>query len=263
MKSYLAILKTRFKTIFQYRAAAFAAICTQFFWGIVTMMIFRAFYSEATGPEPITLSQAITFLWLGQALLQMIPWSLDKEIEAQVKNGNVAYELLRPIHLYELWFVRSFAHRSIPTLMRCIPIFVFAGLFFGLTPPVSFQAGCAFSIAVFLGLLLSSSITTVVLISLFWTISGEGIQRLLPHLSLIFSGLVVPLPLFPSWMQPLLNLQPFRGILDIPCRLYTGVIPVDQALYYFVFQIIWIAILVLFGQWLLSKALKNFVVQGG
>jgi len=260
---YWAILNIRLKALSQYRAAAFAAICAQLFWGIVTMMIFRAFFSESSGPEPITLSQAITFLWLGQALLQMIPWSLDKDIEAQVKNGNVAYELLRPIHLYELWYVRSFALRAIPTLMRCIPIFVIAGLFFGLTRPVSVAAGCAFSFSVVLGLLLSSAIMTLILISLFWTISGEGIQRLSPHIAVIFSGLVVPLPLFPSWMQPVLDLQPFRGILDIPCRLYTGVIPVSEAYYYFAFQMVWTAIFVLLGQWLLSKALKTFVVQGG
>ena len=263
MNGYLAILKIRMKALLQYRAAAFAAICAQLFWGIVTTMIFRAFYAGVGVAEPISLSQAITFIWVGQSLLQLIPWSIDKEIEAQVKNGNVAYELIRPINLYGLWFARSFALRAVPTLMRSIPIFAIGGWLFGLSAPISLEAGLAFGCSVILALLLSSAITTVVLISLFWTVSGEGIQRLLPHITLLFSGMVVPLPLFPAWMQPFLNMQPFRGVMDIPCRLYTGVIPAADAFYYFGFQLTWAAVFVLFGQWLLCKAMKNFVIQGG
>lgn len=263
MNGYLAILKIRMKAIFQYRAAAFAAVCTQLFWGIVTVMIYRAFYEGTVIVEPISVNQAITFIWLGQALLQIMPWSIDKEIEAQVKNGNVAYELIRPIHLYGLWFARSFALRAVPTLMRCFPIFVIGGGLFGLSAPVSWAAGLAFFLSVIFAFILSSAITTVVLISLFWTVSGEGIQRLLPHLTLLFSGMVVPLPLFPDWMQPFLNIQPFRGVMDIPCRLYTGVIPAADAFYYFGFQLAWAVTFVLLGQWLISKAMKRFVIQGG
>lgn len=263
MNGYLAILKIRMKTLFQYRAAAFAAICTQLFWGIVMVMIFKAFYAESAASEPISLKQAVTFIWLGQALLQLLPWSVDKEIEEQVKNGNVAYELIRPVHLYNVWFVRSFALRAVPTLMRCAPIFILGGWLFGLSAPVSWGAGVAFFISVVLASLLAAAMTTVVLISFFWTLSGEGIKRLLPHITVLLAGMVVPLPLFPSWMQPFLNIQPFRGVMDIPCRLYTGVIPTTEAVYYFVFQLAWTFIFVLFGKWLIQKALKNFVIQGG
>lgn len=262
MNGYLAILKIRMKALLQYRAAAFAAICTQAFWGIMTVMIYRAFYANESS-EPISLTQTITFIWLGQALLQLLPWSIDKEIEAQVRNGNVAYELVRPVDLYRLWYARSFALRFAPTFMRCVPVFVVGGCFFGLAAPVSLSAALAFFLSVLFALFLSSAITTVVLISLFWTISGEGIQRLLPHFTILFSGMVVPLPLFPSWMQPVLNVQPFRGVMDIPCRLYTGVIPAAEAIYYFAFQLGWTFLFILFGKWLLQKAMKKFVVQGG
>lgn len=262
MNGYLAILKIRMKTLLQYRTVAFAAICTQLFWGLITVMVYRAFYTNARN-QPISLDQAITFIWLGQALLQLIPWSIDKEIEFQVKNGNVVYELLRPIDLYKLWFVRSFALRSIPTIMRCFPIFLVGGLFFGLLPPVSYQATICFMVSLCLALLLSTAMITFVMISLFWTISGEGIQRLLPHVTVLFAGMVVPLPLFPTWMQPFLNLQPFRGIIDIPARFYTGIIPTFDALYYFGFQMGWFLFFFLLGKWLIQKAIKNFVIQGG
>ena len=263
MNGYFAILIIRMKTLLQYRAASFAGICTQLFWALLNAMILRAFYAGASFAEPISLQQAVTFVWLGQALLPVIPWSIDKEIQAQVKNGNVAYELIRPLHLYGLWFARSFALRSIPMAIRCVPIFVIGGLFFGLSAPVSWEAGAMFGLSVALALLLSSSMTTLVLISLFWTISGEGVQRLLPHFTLLFSGTLVPLPLFPSWIQSFLSLQPFRGVMDIPCRFYTGVIPVSEAGFYLGFQLSWALLFILLGRWLMSRAMKNLVIQGG
>ncbi|MBS0616227.1 MAG: ABC-2 family transporter protein [Verrucomicrobia bacterium] len=263
MNGYAAILKIRMKTLLQYRAAALAGITTQLFWGLIQVMILRAFYLGSSAAEPISLSQTITFIWIGQALLQLLPWNIDKEIEAQVRSGNVAYELLRPLHLYGLWYARSFAMRSIPTLLRCLPIFLLGGWFFGLMAPISWQAGVLFGFSTLLALLLSSAMTTLVIVSLFWTISGEGIQRLLPHITVLFSGMIVPLPLFPTWMQPFLNVQPFRAVMDIPCRLYTGVIPSSEGLYYLLFQLAWILFFMIIGQWLLKKAVRQFVIQGG
>ena len=39
---------------------------------------------------------------------------------------------------------------------------------------------------------------------------------------IVFSGLIIPLPLFPDWLQPLLYWQPFRGLADVPYRIYGG-----------------------------------------
>jgi ABC-2 type transport system permease protein len=263
MNGYSAIFKIRTKALFQYRAAAIAGICTQLFWGIVQVMIFRAFFIESFQKEPISLQQTVTFIWIGQALLLMLPWNIDKELEGMIRSGNVAYELVRPLHLYGFYLARSLAMRLVPTLMRCIPVFAIGGWLFDLSPPVSWQAGLAFLFSVLLALVLSSAMTTLVMISLFWTLSGEGILRLLPACVALLSGLIVPLPLFPSWIKPFLNLQPFRGVVDIPARLYTGVIPTSESPYYFLFQIAWTALFIFLGLQLMRRATRRFVIQGG
>lgn len=263
MKAYYSIIKARISILFQYRSAAFAGLATQIFWGLIKTMVLQAFFNGASGAQPISLAQALTFVWIGQALLQLLTWKLDPEVENQVKTGNVAYELVRPLDLYWLWYVRGIAMRVVPTLMRCLPVFIIAALFFDLPAPVSLWAGLAFITSVSFSFLLSSAITTLVIISLFWTLSGEGIQRMLPHLSVLLSGMIVPLPLFPDWMQPFLSFQPLRGLIDIPCRLYTGVIPVSEAFYYFGFQLLWTALIILFGRMLMNKAIHRLEIQGG
>lgn len=263
MRSYLSIFKARILSLFQYRLAAIAGICTQIFWGIIKVMIITAFYAQSIKSQPISLLQAITFIWLGQAFLQLLPWNIDKELEEQVRGGNVVYELARPLNLYWFWFSRSMAMRIVPTILRSIPLFLIVSLFFDFSSPISWNAAFYFFVSIIFAALLSSAITTIVIISLFWTISGEGIKRLLPSIVMIFSGMIVPLPLFPKWSQLFLDIQPFRGLIDIPCRLYTGVIPTEDAFFYLGFQFFWVLIFVFLGKYLMNKAIKRFVIQGG
>ena len=263
MRPYLAVLGCRLSATLQYRSAALSGVVTQLFWGGVKTMILMALYANAEGSQPITLAQAITFVWLGQAMVTLLPWDVDDEIEEMVKSGNVANALIHPIDVYGLFFARSLALRLFPTLVRAFIVIIIAAAFFGLAPPISAAAGLAYGVSLVFAAALASAMTAIVSTTLFWTICGDGIQRLMPHFTLLLSGMVLPLPLFPDWLQPLLGIQPFRGIIDIPCRIYTGVIPLEEVLYAFLFQIAWIAVIVKAGRWLMAKALARIEIQGG
>lgn len=263
MRGYLALFMMRFKQLLQYRRAALAGIATQVFWGIIKLWVLQAFYSMTDAPQPLTFVQGATFIWIGQALIQMLPWNFDRELEVKIRDGSIAYELLRPLHLYGLIFSRAIALRIAPTLLRIAPVVLLGWFFFDLALPVSLQAGFYFLIAVILGCLLSSAITALVGISLFWTLSSEGIQRLIPQLTILLTGMIVPIPLFPDWMKPALLMQPFRGIIDIPIRIYTGMIPLEGVPEAFLFQISWFLAALGIGLFLVRRATKQIVLEGG
>lgn len=263
MKAYFAIVKAKASTMLHYRAAMLAGVGTQIFWGFLNVAILTAFYGKTSQQQPLSLSQAIAIMWLSQTLLQLLPWVIDPELEELVKNGNVSYELARPINLYWAWFFRSATDRLVPALLRSIPIFLIAWLFFDLRSPASLLAYLTFPLSIVFAALLSGTITTLIVISLFWTTSGEGIQKLMPHTSLILSGVALPLPLFPDWLQPFLSIQPLRGITDIPSRIYTGVISGTDSFLYLGFQLAWSIGFILLGKWLMQRAIRQFVIQGG
>ncbi len=77
-RPYLAIISARCKTLLQYRAAALAGIGTQLFWGFIKVMVFVAFFETVPEVLPMTFSQVLVYVWLGQALLVMLPPMLSK-----------------------------------------------------------------------------------------------------------------------------------------------------------------------------------------
>lgn len=263
MKAYVAIFRCRFLSLIQYRTAAVAGLCTQLFWGILKVMILTAFYAASALVQPMALSEACTFIWIGQGLFLLLPWNIDKEIEQEIRSGQVVYQLTRPVQLYWLWFSRSLALRLIPALMRSLLMYPIACLFFHMSLPASGEAVVLFICSLVFSTLLAASITTVVMLTLLWTISGDGILRLLPSVAFLLSGSIVPLPLFPSWLMPFMLSQPFRYITDIPSRIYTGMVALPEAGVLIMFQLVWVAFFIIFGQWMAKRALGQLVVQGG
>lgn len=263
---YLAICRARFFTLIQYRTAAFAGICTQWLFGLVRIMVLEAFYAYGGAEQPMSFAQVVSYTWVGQAMLGMLPWNIERELGQSVRTGQVAYELTRPVDLYAMWYARCLAQRVGPTLLKSVPMFAIA-LFLMPEPyrmalPTGVQLG-AWAAATLGALLLSCAVTSLLNISLFWTVSGEGIVRILPTLVTLFSGMTVPIPLFPDWMQTFLKLQPFSGLVDVPARLLCGSLPPSELLQLLALQLFWIAILVLLGRWLMKRGLRRVIIAGG
>ena len=263
MRGYLALTAARFRVLLQYRAAAIAGIVTQLFWGLIRMMIFDAFYRSSHAAQPLSRADTITYIWLGQALLGFLPWSAESDIRTMIRTGTVAYELVRPLDLYTLWYSRALANRVAPTLLRAVPLFVVAGLFLGLHAPPSLASGAGWALCTGGAVLLGSAFGTLITISLLWTVSGEGIARFVPSFVYVLSGMLVPLPLLPAWSQPILNALPFRDLVDAPFRVYLGHIPPSQVALVLAHQLAWTVAIVALGRFLMAHATRRLVVQGG
>lgn len=251
--------------LLQYRVPAIAGIFTQFFFGFVRIMVFQAFYNSVSNTQPISLVQTVTYIWITQALFRLLPWEGDSEVQEIIKSGDLAYELVRPIDLYNLWFFRAIAQRLAPTLLRSIPLIAIASLLpsgYSVKLP-SLIALASFVPTLALAFILSATITVLMNIFTLWTISGDGINRMIPAIVLLFSGSLIPIPLLPDRIQVILKYMPFPGLLDTPVRFYTGNLSINELLSYIGIQISWTIILILLGRGLLRIKLKSIIVQGG
>ncbi len=263
MSAYFAVFSAQFRMLLQYRAKAWAAVGTQMFWGLIRIAIFTSFYQSSIRTQPISLPDTITYLWLVQALFSLTMWTADPAVCEKIRDGSIAYELLRPIDLYWFWYSRSVASRFATTSLRSIPLFAIAGLFFGMALPPSLGAFLLFLFGLVVAVLLIAAsanlLTTVVL----YTISSEGIMRLSLPLTLLFSGLLIPLPFFPEWFKPIVYFLPFRHILDTPIQFYTGRVSLEQSGGILLHAGVWILVLVMCGRILMHRATKRLVAQGG
>ncbi|MBS0447333.1 MAG: ABC transporter permease [Proteobacteria bacterium] len=268
---YLAAFRSRFMLMLQYRAAAVAGFVTQCWWGGIKVMVLAAFYRHATAPAAIPLADAITYVWIAQALFALLPWTGDPDLALLVRSGNVAYDRMRPVDCYGLWYARTLGWLLARVLPRAALMLTAAGLVFpriGLAawawqPPATLEAAFWFALAIALGTLLSAAIIVLVGIGVLASLSDRGINVLLTPLVVVLSGNLLPLALFPDALQAGLRWQPFAALLDTPLRLYFGHLAGASALAAVCTQAMWLALLVGAGRLLMTRALARLQVQGG
>jgi ABC-2 type transport system permease protein len=271
-RAYRSILRIKFVSLLQFRAAAWAKMTTTAFYGFIHVVLILIFYkygvnASAGTQAGMTAAQAVSYTWLVQVIMPLFPiMTGDNEIGAKIVNGDVGVELLRPLDLYAHWFSRSAATRLAPFLMSLVPITAVAMLLpapYNLLPPASPEGFLAMLLCLGTGLLLSCSITGLsygLLLNLKW---GSGPVNIMMIVTDVLSGSYLPLQLWPDWAQRFLYLQPFAGLADIPLRLYAGTMAPGMVWQAVGIQLFWTALFVAAGRALMSRSLKQIAIQGG
>ena len=267
MKAYITYFKLKFISSLQYRSAAWAGIATQFFFGFVYIMVYVAFYESGGSNLPMELPQVVTYLWLNQALLALVnQYSRDQELFKLVKEGGISYELARPKNLYFMWYFKVIGQRLANVTLRFIPLVIVTSLLpypFHLGGPASFLHFIFFLLSLSFGTLLVTSLAVFYPIITLTTMNEKGAVNLIITMADILSGIVVPIPFFPKFLQIISSFLPFQYISDLPFRLYVGNISLHDGVFGMCIQVIWIVLFILIGNFMMKKNIKRVVVQGG
>lgn len=267
MKKYLAVVKIRFLNSLQYRTAALAGMVTQFVWGFMEILAFSAFYKENPGAFPMEFSQTVSYIWMQQAFLALfMMWFFEHDIFASITSGSIAYELTRPIDLYDRWFCQSAANRLAKAALRCMPILLIALVVpepFRMSGPAGIFQFSFFLISAVLSLCVVVSFSMLIYISAFYTLSPVGVRLIAAVLSDFLAGATIPLPFFPEPYRSVAECLPFAAMQNMPLRIYSGNLSGGDMARGMLLQVFWFLLLTLWGKLMMKNALKRVVVQGG
>lgn len=101
MKKYMSVLRMKFINGMQYRVAALAGMATQFAWGGLLVLLYKAFYQSNPAQFTMTMQETSSYIWMQQAFLMMfMSWRADSSIYELITDGSVAYELIRPMSVF-------------------------------------------------------------------------------------------------------------------------------------------------------------------
>lgn len=267
MKKYFSFFRMRFHMGLQYRTAAIAGMTTQFAWGFMEILVFRAFYAADPAAFPMTFEATASYIWLQQAFLAVFAaWLLEPEIFDCIVDGNVAYELCRPVNIYDMWFARSMASRLSRVVLRCFPILFVALLLpkpYGIGIPPSAGQFLLFLLTLVLSFLVSVSFYMWIYVLTFYTISPMGLRIMVASVVEFLSGGGIPLPFFPQNIRRLLELLPFAAMQNVPLRVYSGSMTSEQTRDAVMLQLFWLAVLVIAGRAMCRNAVRQVTLQGG
>ncbi|WP_329616031.1 ABC-2 family transporter protein [Streptomyces brevispora] len=266
MRLYAVVAAGGFRRYATYRIATVAGVFTNTVFGFIMAYTYTALWDERPRLGGYDMSQALTYVWLGQALLMtcaMMGGGFEDELMERIRTGDVAVDLYRPIDLQLWWLACDLGRAAFHLLGRGIMPMLLGSFAFDLALPTSPGIWPTFLVSVALGVVVSFAIRYLVALSAFWLMDGAGAAQIAFLAGMFFSGLLLPLNLFPGLLGEVARALPWSALLQVPADVFLGRHTGWGLVRAYGFQAGWALALLSVGRLLQSAATRRVVVQGG
>ncbi|MEU6958769.1 ABC transporter permease [Streptomyces chrestomyceticus] len=263
---YAAVAAGSFRRYATYRIATASGVFTNTVFGFILAYTYTALWTERPHLGGYDLPQALTFVWTGQALLAatglLIGGGMD-ELQERIRSGDIAVDLYRPADLQLWWLAADLGRAGFQLLGRGLVPMAVGTLVFPSALPASPVTWLLFLVSVALGVVVGFALRYLVALTSFWLLDGAGVGMVAGLMCLFFSGMVLPLNVFPGGFGEAVRLLPWSSMLQVPADVLLGVHEGPGVARALAFQAGWAVALLAAGRLAQSVATRKVVVQGG
>lgn len=258
MNAYLASARSGAQRLIGTPSELIARAC---FYGIVIIVLaslWRA-AASATGGEVVGYD-AVAITWyivFAEAAVNGTKFRMIEQIGTDIGSGAVAVEMLRPIDV--VWF--RISNEIGDGILRFLTMAVVGStlaLLIAGAPhdPALLAMGLASGL-----LAIACNITAQhgFAAMAFWQHEAKGAWFLYQKLVFILGGMLLPLEIFPGWLQAVARLSPFWTMAYAPARLAAGF---DEPML-IVGQTVWLVVLFGFATWVFGMGERRLQIGGG
>ncbi len=263
---YLAVARGTFRRFSTYRAATLAGAFTNTVFGFILAYTFLALWQARPGLGGYDSATAVTYIWVSQALLVTVAvWGggFQDDVQERFRTGDIAVDLYRPVDFQAWWLATDLGRAGFHLLARGTAPMIAGALAFDLRLPHDPVVWVEFLVSVLLAVVVSFGLRYLVSLTGFWLHDSDGVRAVMLVVSMFFSGMLLPISLFPGRLGDVAPLLPWAALIQVPTDVFlerrTGV----GLLAALGFQALWALVLLAAGRVLQLLATRRVVVQGG
>ena len=166
-----------FLNMLAYRARYYVGVATYLFNVAVYYFIWRAVFRQSAAVVGLSLPEMITYVAVGWTIRSFYFNEIDRDIAAQVQEGRLAMNLIRPVDFQTVMIADSAGQSAFRAVLFTVPIGIVVGLVFPVRPPASLPAAALFLVSAGLSFFLVAAINFLVGLVAIRTKSILGILR--------------------------------------------------------------------------------------
>lgn len=253
-----------FRRATSYRMATAAGVFVNTIFGYLRAYVLIA-VAMANGGSVAgwTLQEVATFSFVSQGFLAVVGAFGDRELAERIRTGEVVVDLYRPVDL-QLWWLATWYGRAVfQAMARGIPPVALGAIAIDLRWPDPWWHWLPFLLAVVAATTIGFALRFCSNLVTFWLLDNRGVEQLLTLSLAFFSGLMLPLALFPAEVAAVARVLPFAALVQLPVEIYLGRHGPAGIAWILTQQVLWVIALLLAGRTLLSAATRKVVIQGG
>lgn len=268
ISEYWPFAKSEIQRNLAYRLSFFMNVLGGILQVIIIYYLWLAIFNSSGSQDINGFSRVemVTYIFISFITSRAIAQNIDDFIGFEVKHGDVAMNLIRPIDYMKRVGAISVGNLILQTVIIFIPLWItfiiFRFFVLGEALPSIFTL-----MWFFLSLLLSFIILFLMnfcfgLTSFFVTYIW-GVQVCKNALIKMLSGEIIPLVFFPVWLQSIFKILPFGSLNYTPVMIYMEKYKGNEVINSILIQLAWVIVLYLIMKWCWKKAILRLTIMGG
>jgi ABC-2 type transport system permease protein len=245
-----------------YPLSAAAEALTNTVFGFVRASILVALWRARPSLGGYDMADAVTFCFVTQALIGPVQIFGGMELTERIRTGEVAIDLHRPVDLQGWWLADDIGRALCTLALRAVLPLAAGALIFpmrwpGPTTLVAFMASMLLAVTV------SFALRYLVALGMFWLRDDRGLAAVTLVASLFFSGMILPLVIFPGFLGEAARALPWAALIQVPADVFLGKKTGGGLWAAYGFQVAWAVVLLSLGRLLTLAARRRLVIHGG
>lgn len=250
--------------VIEYRSLA----VVWFLASLINPLLFLFFWKGAIADNHPTGFSSVSDVYSYYFLFLILSGFLMVHIEHEVaywdiKEGGLTKYILKPIPYITSKFFLEVTWRIAMGLIALgatiVLIMLFGQLFTISLTPIQVVLVILTSL---LALMVSFVYKMIIGLTALWVVDFEGIEQLVFMLTLLFSGFVVPLDMFPQYLRTIATFLPIPYTIYYPIRMLQGKLTLEQSLSVIGIQMFWLLILSFGYKAIWNRGVKRFTGVG-
>jgi len=261
---YKAFFQNAFKEVFAYRIRSIIWTIFPLIYFFVAVFLWKAIFESNKGDiYNISLEMYLSYIAISFIIGSLTHCNVDFFIATEVKNGNVAMSLAKPISYQKMIFARHLG-KNAGSIVLSLPVFILM-LILTKTGFASVGIMAAFLVSVVLSFFLMFFFSYLLGLLAFWLTNTWGVHFLKVFMGMVFSGELIAIHIYfnigekgikylpfsflsAGFIQQLFlilgwlcYMLPFQAMIYTPSAIYSGIIKGHSSiLFHLLLQVFWL-----------------------
>jgi ABC-2 type transport system permease protein len=244
-----------------YRFDVFTTVASVLVRVYLLRMVWVALYLRNAAPTDLPLHAIITYSTV--ALLMGLVMDIDQTriLHDNLHSGTIATDFMKPI-IVPLYFFSDGTGEVLFHAILIVPSLLFSLLIVQIDVPGPLVLA-AFALSCFLGYMVGFCINFILNCIAFWTLEIHAARLIVTWVTDLFGGEIIPLVIFPAFLQKVAFALPFAAMFSTPLLIYIGHIKPAGYAAALGLQVFWLVVLGFAATIIWRAGAKRVIVQGG
>lgn len=262
LRKVRAVFSIYFQDSLAYRAQAVIWILTDVMPALIMPLVWLSAYNGQSAIGGYRPGEMVLYYLCMVTFTNFIVAHLMWDVAIEIKEGRFSVYLVRPFSYFQMLFISNLAWRVFRLLVFVPMLALGVWLYASHITQTRFNWGTEFWLSLVMGHMVSFMLSYALgLLALFFQ-EVFSVYNIYYIPMLFLSGQMVPIGVFPDWLQALSRYMPFQYTVALPTEVFMGRVPASLAWQGIGMQVAWTLFLYLLAKVFWRKGLLYYTGVG-